>query len=544
MKKISIFITLLGFLFFSFQGLAWNGVCYSPLEMQALFSPPKNKKPSMKSRIKSLRKSVSALDRSIEDSLDKVDEYTDELADSLNQGKLYATGSDVASQIRDYIELQASEWDCEFVSTSGQSSLFRKYPHALSVLKLAFVSEAYANKSSFGAGLKNGDNRKITNFASEEKDVTVSPKKVPLPPARPEPTAEQLERFRASERNSKSGFGAGLKNVDGSKFPNFASEKEDVTVSPKKVPLPPAKPPEPLVREPAKADAKGLGQNQPLVEQASDWKKDEEANSKSGFGAGLKNVDDNKFTNFAEEDTTETPFDEEDTTETPVQEPAKPPVVKSPKIFSEKDKCKAAGGQWREKSSDCCEKNPEWKSDKYFKEQGEVDEKAFCAAYANPKEKRNCERFIKRVETLLERIGELERKRETLEEELDEVEYESITTVETKTEASGLCFECLEEVRRYSAPTRAQKLGHALNIMGGLGLSYVGVREARKIQNNANERLIWQGLPAQSFPQYSFAGLGLGYQFLQQGIYGLSKPNVSADYTCSPAMHPYGGYGF
>lgn len=205
--------------------------------------------------------------------------------------------------------------------------------------------------------------------------------------------------------------------------------------------------------------------------------------------------------------------------------------------------CLQKQGEWKSKTRECCNKTPDWKSSNYFKSNGKINASGFCNDYATTKSRKSCKRAIDRMKKTYVALNRYDQQKQMLEDEADELEYSSLTNTDTKlskTEASGLCFECLKKVRKYSQPTSSEKFGSALSIVTGSFLSMYGLKAARSAQNSANQTLIQQGFAAQPHHQYSFAGLGMGFPFINNGLYGLTKPNTPRDYTCAPSYSPYG----
>ena len=131
------FVSLL-FLFFSSSVFAWNNMCYSPVQMAALTSKPKNKRPSTRK----LRRHITGLEKKIDKNNDAIDDLEISLRDFLDASKLGEDPETVASQIREYIESQQDEWDCD--SSTGQSFLFQ-FPKIFETLGYLLIPSAYAD---------------------------------------------------------------------------------------------------------------------------------------------------------------------------------------------------------------------------------------------------------------------------------------------------------------------------------------------------------------------------------------------------------------
>ena len=145
-----------------------------------------------------------------------------------------------------------------------------------------------------------------------------------------------------------------------------------------------------------------------------------------------------------------------------------------------------------------------------------------------------------------DKIADLEKKIEEYENDIETFEDEKLEAEfgdgeEDETEASGLCLQCLKEVRRATGPSGWQRLGSGLTAALGVGLSVFGIREARRAQRSTNELLALQGFPAENNFGYNLAGASLGYPLVAQGLYGLSRGGMSrGGYGCSSTASPYG----
>ena len=119
-------------------------------------------------------------------------------------------------------------------------------------------------------------------------------------------------------------------------------------------------------------------------------------------------------------------------------------------------------------------------------------------------------------------------------------EEEEITGESDEDEGSGICLDCLEELRDMNKPGWGEIAGNTLMTGLGVGLSVFGIRAARRAQNRANDLLALQGFPAENNFGYSLAGASLGLPFIQRGIYGLTQGNAAAGgYGCSHTANPY-----
>ena len=178
----------------------------------------------------------------------------------------------------------------------------------------------------------------------------------------------------------------------------------------------------------------------------------------------------------------------------------------------------------------------------YFKRNGVVDEDDFCEAFADNKS--DCEGTIKDLTRVWNRIKTIEEKIKQLgetERELDDKMFESEYGDGGDTEANGLCFDCLEEVRELDKPTWGQILGNTLSVAAGGAMSYYGYKAGKRSAASVNDLRIRQGYDALSTSGPAWAGASLGLPFISQGIYGLAGGNSQfGNYACSPG---YAGAG-
>ncbi|MDE0092089.1 MAG: hypothetical protein OXN83_02245 [Oligoflexia bacterium] len=192
--------------------------------------------------------------------------------------------------------------------------------------------------------------------------------------------------------------------------------------------------------------------------------------------------------------------------------------------------------------------------DKYFKSRGRVDED-FCDDFAN--NGRDCEKAIKNLSKYLKVIEQLDAKTEQVEDQLLELQDRQLDRElglaedEDETEASGLCFECLDELRELNQPTTGQVVGNVLSIAAGGALSYFGYKTGKRGAESVNNLRLRQGFSPLSTSGPAWAGATLGLPFVANGVYGLANANsVFGNYACAPgfagggAMYaPFGGYG-
>ena len=191
--------------------------------------------------------------------------------------------------------------------------------------------------------------------------------------------------------------------------------------------------------------------------------------------------------------------------------------------------------------------------DKYFKSRGRVDDD-FCKDFAN--NKRDCEKAIQSLSKYLEVLSQLDNKTELIEEQILELQDRQLDvelglTEEDETEADGLCWECLDEIRELDKPTSGQVAGNMLSILAGGALSYYGYKAGKSGAESVNNLRIRQGFDSLGTAGPAWAGATLGMPFIANGIYGMANGNsVLGNYACAPgfagsgAMYaPFGGYG-
>ena len=184
-------------------------------------------------------------------------------------------------------------------------------------------------------------------------------------------------------------------------------------------------------------------------------------------------------------------------------------------------------------------------SRRFFKSNGRIRAKAFCKAYAHdPRECRDqleaLRKALDRVQKADNNIQKLEARLSDLEREQEDEEFDRTISDEEETEARGLCVECLSDIRGALAPSGWQRFGSGLSVALGLGLSVMGVREARRSQTGVNQLLALQGLPAENYGANSLLGAWMGVPWIAQGLGGLSR-DIAPEYVCSPRFYnnPY-----
>ena len=193
-------------------------------------------------------------------------------------------------------------------------------------------------------------------------------------------------------------------------------------------------------------------------------------------------------------------------------------------------------------------------SKKYFKRNGAVNERAFCKDYAS--NKRDCEKSIKQLEKYHKKLSVIQELGEQGEELLENLQEEQFNreiglSDAEETEADGLCFECLDELRELDKPTTGQVVGNALSVLAGGALSYFGYRAGQRETRSLNDLRLRQGYEPMSALGPSWAGASMGLPFISHGIHGLAGGNSRfGSFACSPGFanganmySPFGHYG-
>ena len=180
-----------------------------------------------------------------------------------------------------------------------------------------------------------------------------------------------------------------------------------------------------------------------------------------------------------------------------------------------------------------CVDCPDWKKHSSFRKNGKVDS-SFCNAYAQ--DKRTCEDALAKLGRLVSLLDQYNRKIEKLGEKLESLN----DSEDTKTEAGGLCFDCLKRELRANRPTANQTIGNLANIIAGAGFGFAGYKAGQNAQSHANMLRIQQGYPA-SNDYYALQGATAGYPFIANGLYGMTRVNTPVGgWACTPSVSPYG----
>ena len=185
----------------------------------------------------------------------------------------------------------------------------------------------------------------------------------------------------------------------------------------------------------------------------------------------------------------------------------------------------------KSENKDSCEKQLN-----NFYEEGELDSQAFCDKFAKSENEDSCERHLEELVKLQTRQDELKKRAELLKAQIEKLEYKKfdkesqavLSGDDSVTEADA-CLECeyIKEWRAMQEPTLSEKVTGGISLALGAGLSYFGLREARRAQRSANDLRVEQGFAAENNFNYSLAGASIGYPFIQKGLLGLSRGNTA-----------------
>ena len=231
----------------------------------------------------------------------------------------------------------------------------------------------------------------------------------------------------------------------------------------------------------------------------------------------------------------------------------------TPKWDSSTGACVACEGEqaWSEEAGDCkdCPSGqvvkagrcscPDWKKDEAFRPKGIVKNN-FCDNYA--KDKADCRKALNNMKSLIRRLAQLDKNKERLEDALSKAEMSALTKGPSKTEASGLCFDCLKRTLAASRPSTGQQIGNILQALTGVGIGLVGYKMGQRAQIDANTMRVRNGYEVQN-DYYSFMGAEAGIPYLANGLYGMTRVNTpQGGWSCSPTVsqghHPHHGHGF
>ena len=186
-----------------------------------------------------------------------------------------------------------------------------------------------------------------------------------------------------------------------------------------------------------------------------------------------------------------------------------------------------------------------WENDRrYFKSNGRIDDK-FCEDHATANV-RDCKNALQKLRQSWERVNRISNQIEQLEERLEELDEQAFEREfgEGSTEADGLCFECLDEIRALNRPTAGQTVGNILSLVAGGAISYYGYRAGQRSVGSTNNLRVQQGYSPVSSAGPAWAGASLGLPFISNGVYGLANGNSQiGNYSCSPGAFSQYGQG-
>lgn len=219
--------------------------------------------------------------------------------------------------------------------------------------------------------------------------------------------------------------------------------------------------------------------------------------------------------------------------------------------------CRQADKAWNSTTNTCCAENqkvkngacvdpdkekkkkpcPKWKKHKAFKKNGRVSS-SFCKDYA--KQNRECRNALEDMRELIRDIRELKNERQSLRKELRSRSRASLRGDTKKTEAGGLCIDCLKRVMIASKPSTGQTVGNVLGMITGAGLTVAGYNLGKNAQTDLNMLRVQQGYEAQN-DYYSLMGASAGFPYMAQGLHGLTRTNTPVGgWSCTPTISPYG----
>ena len=193
--------------------------------------------------------------------------------------------------------------------------------------------------------------------------------------------------------------------------------------------------------------------------------------------------------------------------------------------------------------------------DSYFKSNGRINQTSFCKAEWMA-HKEDCEEALEELEEYISDLKEFVELKKAKQSETRELIRAKLRSKlpdedEEETEADGLCWECLDEIRELNKPTSAQTTGNVLSLVLGGAMSYYGYKAGKRGAQSVNDLRMRQGFDALGTAGPSWAGATLGMPFIANGIYGLANGNsVLGNYSCAPGMAggggmyaPFAGYG-
>ena len=577
--KILFFFSF--FIFFSEASLAYGYYQYPQTSAQSPGQPcipieiamaALNSKPQSDNKT-SYSADKRKLDRSLERAVDKKDKTEDKIAEEIHvlkksfkkdvfidkNGKL-ETNKAVANSISEYMESKKDEWACE----NDSASLIFNYPDFFNFLKDSLLPQAEADSSSKKNDLTNSSapykgtlpsyesnytkkecadaGRVWVNGKCEEKIISVPIKKADIKKTGSSGKKNDLTNSSAPYKGTLPSYESNYTKKEcadaGRVWINGKCEEKIISVPIKK------------------ADIKKTG---------SSGKKNDLTNSSAPYKGTLPSygakhtkkecADAGRvwINGKCEEKIILVPVNVQKTIQLPVnvqkecidagrvwvngkcvQKTIRPPVNVQ-KIVPLRNEVKTETSNSNNQTS--CKKS-NWKKQEYFKNDGEVKDK-FCDEYAS--NKRECKKALRNMKKYHRDLKRDSDKIESYERKLSDLDPDDYEDDKEETEAGGPCIGCYKKLQALYSPTTSQTIGNLALLVGGAGLSYLGVREGRKAQNETNELRSWQGYEAENNLGYSLAGLSLGYPFIAQGAYGLTRPKPS---VCNQTVNPYRSYGW
>ena len=565
---------LISFLFSPVVVLAWNNICYSPIQLAALMSKPKESRTSIGNVRKKIR-NVNRNIRQIERELDKQEGF---LADSLSKELLQAKPSQVSGQIRDYIESQKGGWDCD---EGGQSFFFQSYlfldilGHLL--IPPAFGETGYSGET-LGKGPISGNEPSTAGETKTMEDVsTKCTKSGGVWNSHPTNFGCYCDPAKGlklqDDKCTKCPYNqvvvgnqcvcpSGMKELEGGRCKNIT-----VTQTP--------------VRTQAQMNCEeGTGEfrngkcycgslevimgDGETCQKKCNAKNKVWASGQCTSCASSKEVENNKCVCpqgtgetregvcrvIPESRHSEPPIIPSSVTTDPLQ-----PCEQNPRsVNCKREQCINQNKAWHEAEQKCCDtgqivengqcKNqstkppcPEWKKHEAFGNKGKV-KSSFCDDYAS--DQKQCKKALKRMKQLADQISQLEDQRDEWEDQLHELQMSSITQSAKETEASGICIDCLKRTMNASQPSTGQTVGNVLKMLTGVGISAMGYNMGQRAQYDLNMLRMQQGYDAQN-DYYPLHGASAGVPYIAHGLYGLTRTNTPlGGWSCSPTLSPYG----
>ena len=189
-----------------------------------------------------------------------------------------------------------------------------------------------------------------------------------------------------------------------------------------------------------------------------------------------------------------------------------------------------------EQADETCVKDKckqKWKEHGSFRKNGKVDS-SFCSAYA--KNKKACENALAKLQRLGNKLEDYETDLDKLNDKLLGLD----DSEDRKTEAGGLCFDCLKRQLKASRPTAGQTFGNISSMLLGTGISMLGHNTGKRAQMDANMLRLQQGYPI-SNDNYALQGSAAGFPFIANGLHGMTRVNTPVGgWSCTPSVSPYG----